>query len=257
MALHHLPILGLCLISTLSFAAAPKPDAIAEYESANQAMEQMQRGYAQLQDLPAETEADRAKGRALVNELSAISTRMYAHLDNAVAAGHAVAMYQKAKMLAVKTIGKGNKAVCDLYGQAAELGLMAGALEYAKCLNFYPPTAEYDRRLEILKVTVEGQDPYVAEYPLLTSFPYCFPKHKAALQPGEDAIAWVVDNARPQALSAEDFRAEGYYTLAMTGMDEQPREIKAGFLRSAFAHGCREDSARIAKNLGVTVPPGK
>jgi hypothetical protein len=38
---------------------------------------------------------------------------MYAHLDNAVA------MYQKAKMLAVKTIGKGNKAVCDLYGQAA------------------------------------------------------------------------------------------------------------------------------------------
>jgi hypothetical protein len=41
-------VLGLCLISTLSFAAAPKPDAIAEYESANQAMEQMQRGYAQL-----------------------------------------------------------------------------------------------------------------------------------------------------------------------------------------------------------------
>ncbi|MDR9879214.1 hypothetical protein RJC98_28880 [Pseudomonas allii] len=256
MAPRHLPILGLCLMSALSFAAAPRPDAIAEYESANQAMDELQRGYAQLQDLPAETEADRAKGRARVDELSAMSARMYEHLDNAIAAGHAVAMYQKAKMLAVKTIGKGNKAVCDLYGQAAELGLMAGALEYAKCLNFYPETAEYNRRLEILKVAVEGQDPYAAEYPLMTSFPYCFPKNKPALKPGEDAIAWVADNARPLALSAEDFRAEGYYTLAMTGPDEQTKEIKAGFLRSAFAHGCREDSARIGRHLGVT-PPGK
>lgn len=133
---------------------------------------------------------------------------------------------------------------------------MAGALAYTKCVDFFPPTDEYARRLKILQSAVDGQDPYLSEYPLLMRFPYCFPKHKPALKPGEDAIQWVTDNARPQALSAEDFRAEGYYTLAMTGPDDQTKELKAGFLKLAFSYGCREDSARIAKSLGVTVPKG-
>lgn len=250
-----LSIIGLCFIPTLSFAGAPPPEAIAEYHAAQKDMEDLQRVVTRLQNLAAQTDTDPAKGRAIVDELTKVSGRMYAHLDNAIAAGHAVAMYQKAKLLFVKTPIKGNKTICELYGHAAERGLMAGALEYAKCVDFYPPTEEYTRRLKMLQVAVEGQDPYLSEYPLLTAFPYCFPKHKPALQPGEDPIQWVVDNARPQALSAEDFRAEGYYTLAMTGANEQTKEFKIGFLKLAFAHGCREDSARIAKYLGVTVPP--
>jgi hypothetical protein len=250
-----LSILGLCFISTLSFAAAQPSEATTEYHAAQKDMDQLQRIVTQLQSLAAQTDTDPAKGRATVDELKKVSDRMYAHLDNAIAGGHAVAMYQKAKLLFVKTPVKGNKTICDLYGHAAERGLVAGALEYAKCLDSYPLTEEYSRRMKILQVAVEGQDPYLSEYPLPTAFPYCFPKHKPALQPEEDPIQWIVDNARPQALSAEDFRAEGYYTLAMTGANEQTKALKAEFLKSAFAHGCREDSARIAKYLGVTVPP--
>ncbi|MGX1175688.1 hypothetical protein [Pseudomonas sp. R151218B TE3479] len=250
-----LSILWLCLFSSMSFAEAPRPEAVAEFLAAQKDMDDLQNGYTQLQILAARADTDPAKGRAFTEELINISKRMYTHLDNAIAAGHAVAMYQKAKLLFAKKPFKDNKDMCELYGRAAERGLMAGALEYAKCVNFYPPSEEYTRRLEILRATVEGQDPYLSEYPLMTSFPYCFPKHKPALQPGEDAVQWVVDNARPQALSAEDFRAEGYYTLAMSGADEETKASKAGFLRLAFAHGCREDTARIAKYLGVTVPP--
>lgn len=250
-----LSILGLCFISSLSHAQTPQPEAVAEYLAARKDMDDLQSGYAQLQDLAAQPDADPAKGRALTEELISISKRMYTHLDNAIAAGHAVAMYQKGKLLFAQKPFRKNKDMCELYGRAAERGLMAGALEYAKCVDFAPPSEEYDKRLKILQAAVEGVDPYSAEYPLLTSFPYCFPKHKPPLQPGEDAVAWVVDNARPLALSAEDFRAEGYYTLAMTGVNEQTKAAKAQFLKLAFAHGCREDSARIAKHLGVEVPP--
>ncbi|WP_098467048.1 hypothetical protein [Pseudomonas lurida] len=218
-------------------------------------MEDLQRVVTRLQNLAAQTDTDPAKGRATVDELTKVSDRMYAHPDNAIAAGHAVAMYQKAKLLFGKTPIKGNKTICELYGQAAERGLMAGALEYAKCVRSFPMSEEYTRRLKILQMAVEGQDPYLSEYPLLTAFPYCFPKNKPKLQPGEDPVQWVVDNARPQALSAENFRAEGYYTLALGVADEQTKELAAGFLKLAFANGCREDSVRIAKYLGVTVPP--
>lgn len=250
-----LPTLGLCFISTLSFADASQPEAIVEYHAAKKAMEDLQRVVMQLQDLTEQKDSDPAKGRAIVDDLKDINDRMYAHLDNAIAAGHAVAMYQKAKLLFVKTPIKGDKTICDLYSHAADRGLIAGALEYTKCINSYPPTEEYSRRLKMLQVVVEGQDPYLSEYPLLTAFPYCFPKHKPALLADEDPVQWVVDNARPQALSAEDFRAEGYYKLAMTMDREQPNDLKAKFLKSAFAHGCREDSGRIAKYLGVAVPP--
>jgi hypothetical protein len=249
-----LSLLGLCFISSLSFAGAPQPEGTAEYHAALKDMDELQRGITQLQRLATQPDTDPAEGRATVHELMKISDRMYAHLDDAIAAGHAVAMYQKAKLLFVKTPIKGNRTICDLYGHAAERGLTAGALEYSKCIDFYPPTEEYSRRMKMLQVAVEGLDPYVSEYPLPTAFPYCFPKNKPAPQPEEDPVQWIVDNARPQALSAEDFRAEGYYTLAMSGANEQTKDLKAGFLKLAFTHGCREDSARIAKYLGVKVP---
>ncbi|AZP71998.1 hypothetical protein EJJ20_22495 [Pseudomonas poae] len=45
-------------------------------------------------------------------------------------------------------------------------------------------------------------------------------------------------------MSAGDFRAEGYYILAMrTEIDEQ----RVNFLNLAFAQGCREDFMRVAK----------
>lgn len=250
-----LSILGLCFISSLSFAEAPKSEAIAEFFAAKKDMDDLQNGYAQLQKMAAQADTDPAKGRALVDELITLNKRMYMHLDNAIAAGHAVAMYHKGKLLFAIRPFKNNKDMCDLYGRAAERGLMAGALEYAKCVDFYPPSEEYSKRLKILQTAVEGVDPYLSQYPLPASFPYCFPKHKPALQPGEDAVQWVVDNARPLPLSAEDFRAEGFYTLAMTSANEQTKASKAGFLKLAFAHGCREDTARIAKYLGVEVPP--
>jgi len=251
---RRLSILGICLISSFSFAEAPQPRAASEWLAAQKDMEVLKNGYAQLQDMAARHDTDVAKGRALVDELVKIDKRMYTHLDNAIAAGNGVAMYQKANLLFAKKPFKNNKEMCDLLGQAAERGLMAGALEYAKCIDFYPPSEDYSRRLKLLQTTIEGVDPYLSEYPITTRNPYCFPKHKPALQPGEDAIQWIADNARPQALSAEEFQAEGYYTLAMSGIDERTKATQAQFLRQAFAHGCKEDTARIAKYLGVPVP---
>lgn len=251
---RRLSILGICFISSFSFAAAPQPRAVSEWLAAQKDLDFLKNGYAQLQNMVAQPDTEAAKGRVLVDELIEIEKQMYTHLDNAITAGHGVAMYQKANLLFAKKPFKNNKEMCDLLGRAAEQGLMAGALEYAKCVDFYPPSKEYSRRLKLLQATVEGVDPYLSEYPLTTRNPYCFPKHKPALQPGEDAIQWIADNARPQALSAEDFRAEGYYTLAKSGTDERTKAIEAGFLKLAFAHGCKEDTARVAKYLGVPVP---
>lgn len=252
---RRLAVLGLGFISSSLYAEVPPPEAVAEYRAALKDLGDLQNSYVQLQDLAAQADADPAKGKALVGELSTLNKRMYAHLDNAIAAGHAVAMYQKAKLMFAKRPVRNDKDMCELYGRAAKAALMAGALEYAKCVDAFPPNEEYSKRLKILQTAVEGVDPYSSEYPLLTSFPYCFPKHKPPLRQGEDPVQWIADNARPLALSAEHFRAEGYYTLAMDGTTQESKASSAEFLRLAFAHGCREDSGRIAKHLGVEVPP--
>ncbi|MCP1446011.1 hypothetical protein J3D54_005143 [Pseudomonas sp. GGS8] len=234
-------------MSLSTFAASPTPEAVTEYHAAVQAISDGQRVYNRMTEIVKTGQpVDPVLRDGLVSEVEQTNNRLNVHLDNAIAAGHAVAMYQKAKLLLAASIIKNKEPACELYGRAAEQGLMAGAVEYAKCLPFYPPTTEYSRRLSILQTTVEGQDFYQSEYPLLTAFPFCFPKHKPALQPGEDALQWVVDNARPQALSSENFRAEGYYVLAMGGTSDA--QI-VSFLNSAFEHGCREDSARVARML--------
>lgn len=238
---------ALCFISLTTFAQGPTPEAVAEYHAALQALGDVQRVYSRMTEIVKTGQPpDQVEREALASEIEQSNNRFDLHLGNAIAAGHAVAMYQKAKLLLTASFIKNKEPACELYGRAAEQGLMAGAVEYAKCMPFYPVNTEYSRRLAILQTTVEAGDFYQSEYPLLTSFPFCFPKHKPALRPGEDAIQWVVDNARPLPLSAEDFRAEGYYVLAMGGRSDA--QI-VSFLNSAFEHGCREDSMTVTKYL--------
>ncbi|MHC8351782.1 hypothetical protein ACYZT7_21360 [Pseudomonas sp. RT4P38] len=249
------PVLGLLLIPTAIFAAPPGPEATAEYHAAQQALENLTQNTAEVLKLAAQQNSDRMQGQAVIAEMSNAHDRLCAHLEKAIASGHAVALHLKARLLLAQNPLTSKKEACSLYGQSAALGLLAGAVEHVKCLPSYPYTAEYGQRLEVLKSVIEEPDPYQTDYPLPMTFPYCFPKHKPALKPDEDAIQWVIDNASPQALSSEDFRAEGYYRLAMASGDVESKTRGAEFLISAFAHGCREDSARIAKSLGVTVPP--
>lgn len=250
-----LPVLGFLLISSQAFAALPSPEAIAEFHAAQQSIQDLTQITADVLKLAAQKNSDQTQGQAIVAQMSQAHDRVFAHLEKAIASGHAVAMHMKGKLLFAKNPLTNKEPACALYGQAAALGLVAGAVEYAKCLPLVPHTVEQGKRLAILESVIDGPDPYQTEYPLLTAFPDCFPKNKPALNPEEeDPVEWIQDNARPQALSYEDFRAEGYYTLALTSGDALPKTRRAEFLSSAFAHGCRGDSARIAKHLGVTVP---
>lgn len=242
---RSLAVLAVSLAATSAFAApaAPSAQATGEYHAALKALDDLVDEKDALMALSQQESADKQQAEAIITRMTESHQQLKAHLDNAAAAGHAVAFHLKARLLfAEKPLGS-KDAVCALYGQAAALGLTAGALEYAKCALSYPPTDELNKRLALLETVVQGDDPYKADYPLPTTFPYCYPKHKPALQPGEDPIAWVQDNARPLNLSLEEFRAEGYYGLAMSS--SEPNERRREWLTSAFAHGCREDSARV------------
>lgn len=245
LTLRFIYVLGLCFFPLNTLAQPPTPEAVTHYHAALDALDDAKRVSDRvLEIVKTDQPVDPAEPEALATESAQIMSRLNAHLDTAIAGEHAVAMYKKAKVLLAASILKNKQSACEFYGRAAEQGLIAGAVEYVNCIPFYPPSAEYERRLALLQATVQGHDYYESEYPLLTAFPSCFPKHKPPPKPDEDAIQWVIDNARPLALSAGDFRAEGYYILAMrTEIDEQ----RVNFLNLAFAQGCREDFMRVAK----------
>lgn len=115
MSIRSFSILGLCLLSSLTFAEPPGPEAINEYHAARKDMDELQHIASQLQVLLTQADTDKAKGRALAEKFETVNDRMYAHLDSAIAAGHAVAMYQKATLLMLKSTVRHDKTLRALW----------------------------------------------------------------------------------------------------------------------------------------------
>ncbi len=245
---------GLCLMPFIAQADAPSPEAIQEYQEAMKASAEAQQLAPQLQalaqpDIPVTAE-NKAAALATADQLVGATQRMRAHLDKAAALNHAAAMYGKAKIEAALSPIKGRVRACELYEKSAELGLTAGAVEYSKCNSGI--LEQYSQQMALLQATLEGNDPYAADYPLPTAFSSCFPRSTVASKPEQDAYERILENGVPQGLDLDDFRADGYYRLATD--ITQPKDVSIKQFKLAFKLGCRDDPQNMAKYLKLPPP---
>lgn len=245
-------VIPLCFFcSAASAQDVPGADQYLAYETA---MEEMQQLVMTLESMMSDKEVDKERGRVVIAELSNHRESVELHLTNAIAEGNAAAIYMKARLVRAGAWSNSNKSAgreiaCALYEEAAQKGLVAGAVAYVNCLAvIYPPTPEVERSRVLLRRALEGQDLYQAAYPFPISHAYCFERKLEPIGPDEDPTEKLKQFGQPVALTSEQFRAEGSYLLAAAGLSKK-KEQAANDLNSAFQAGCQTDGMRLKPRL--------
>ncbi|MGY4636334.1 hypothetical protein [Pseudomonas sp. TE24901] len=162
--------------------------------------------------------------------------------------GHTVATYMLANMQSRFGMSDAErKQVCEPMHRAMDQGLLAAAVGYYyQCdqtymrLNFLDPG--HVKYLEDLKQMLLRADGFQGYYPLYTQRSLCFEKDRLA----EIKEEWTVANQQAQAsarmLTYDQYRADAYYILAATRMNEKgmPDSLNLTYLNQALALGCKD-----------------
>ncbi|MCO8311815.1 hypothetical protein NHU87_14315 [Pseudomonas mandelii] len=239
--------LSVCLFcSTASAQQMPGADQYLAYEAAMTAMEQSALA---LQSIMGDKTVDKEKGRAAFAELSNDRDKVEQHLTQAIAEGNAAAIYMKARMVQGGTWSdsdpsKNRETACGLYGEAAQKGLVAGAVAYLNCQKSFPPSPMLEPSQILLRNVLEGQDVYQDAYPLPIDHGFCFEARLKPIEPGEDPAEKLRQLGQPVMLTAGQFRAEGFYRLAAGSLAEKQGQTESD-LRSAYEAGCETDGLRM------------
>ncbi|MFJ4145223.1 hypothetical protein [Pseudomonas sp. NPDC089734] len=141
-------------------------------------------------------------------------------LRKASGAGHAVATYLLANMQ------EGDAAkhaeACALYQTAADQGLLAGAVTLLRSCDTAFQRFKFDDpelvrlRNQLIK-TLESPDPYSEHYPLPAMNSLCFKELKMPTIDSKRPLTSLKETYTPTNLSFKQFRADGYYLLALKG----------------------------------------
>lgn len=242
----------IALLSLLAFPVAGAQTTPPGAEAFNQfvtAYWELQESSQALMAMMTEKAPDKAKGRALVEQINEDKNKVDRYLEQAIKEGHAVAFYSKARMVQFGDpknldLTKKREAACALYGESAKRGLIIGAVAYVNCSNTIPPTPQYEASRTLLRNALNAADIYQDVYPLAITHAYCFERKVEPLQEGEDPLEKMKVWAQPTQLEAEQARAEGFYLLAADYSSPTSSQSQQD-LDNAFRAGCQTDGLRL------------
>lgn len=232
--------------SAVAQASAPGSQAFDQFQTA---FWQWQGNVQTLVAMAAEKTADKAKGLALVEQIKQDKIDTDRYLQQAIDDGSAAALYTKARMVLFGDPGnldltKKRETACGLYGEAAQKGLIIGAIAYVNCSNTIPKTSRYDESRALLRKALNAGDVYQDVYPFAINHAYCFERVIEPLKEGEDALEKMKVWAQPTLLEAEEARAEGFYLLAADYSSPTSQQSQED-LDNAWRAGCKTDGLRL------------
>lgn len=233
--------------------AVPSPETEAVFEHAMLLGDAIQQRADQLVEREQQGKIDKGTLSQSIQEATKGLETYEDELRKASAGGHGVATFMLANMQESKaaTFLSGYKAMhveaCALYQNAADQGLVAGAIMVLRdCdeafLRFKLDDPESLRKYSQLASALEQPDLYAGHYPLPAVRSYCFKDSLQAEANRELPLTTMREFLKPVSLSLEQFRADGYYLLALKGDFANPK-VQAYFKQSqTIAPDCLDPS---------------
>lgn len=219
-------LLSLALSSTVH--AAPSVESEAVYQRAIQMAQANEQWIDRLLEQDKNGQLDKQiKEEAAANMKSKLAV-FEAELYKASDGGHAVATYllgnmeERRKILQPGQYAAKHVQACALYQQAADQGLLAGAVavlrdcdEAFKRFRFDDP--QLLRMRQQLQTALDKPDPYAKEYPLPVLNSLCFKPFMPPVLDRQRPLSALTENMMPVQLELDQFRADGHYLLAVKG----------------------------------------
>lgn len=162
--------------------------------------------------------------------------------------GHVVATYMLANMQSRFGMSDAErKQVCEPMHKAMGQGLLAaGVGYYYQCDQTYMRLDLLDpghvKYLEDLKQMLLRGDGFRDYYPLYTQRSLCFEGDRLAEVKEESTLANLQARASARMLTYDQYRADAYYLLAATRMNEKgmPDSVNLTYLNQALELGCKD-----------------
>ncbi len=245
-------LLFLGLLSAPAFAASTSslpvisPDDY--FEHAQKKAKQLKLLFDENVKLEAGDKLDKATLPEQLNEVQDIMAAFQHDLKMASEGGHVVATYMLANYQSRFGMSdEERKQVCEPMRKAMGQGLLAaGVGYYYQCdmaymrLNLMDPG--HIKYLEALKQMLMNVDANRDYYPLYTNRSLCFEGDRLAEIKEERTLANMQARASARMLTYDQYRAEAYYILAATRMNDkgEPDSVNLTYLNQAFALGCKD-----------------
>lgn len=232
-------LLSLFLCTTVQ--AAPTAETEAVFQNAMHIAEANQQ---RLDLLIAQEQQGHTDKQMLMQAMQDITQSIQTYeveLRKASTGGHAVASYLLGNLQASRaTLFTQDAATqraraCALYQTATDQGLLAGSVVLMRDCETASQRFKFDdpellRLQSQLLKALQQPDPYTDHYPLPVMNSLCFKTLKLAAVDGERPLSSLVDVYTPARLSLEQFRADGYYLLAIKG------DVDSSTVRDYFTH---------------------
>jgi len=219
--------------------AAPTAETEAVFEHAMLLADDIQQRVDQAIDKEQQGKIDKLTLGQTIQEATKGLEAYEDELRKASAGGHGVATFLLANLQQSRaaTFLNGYEAMhaqaCALYQSATDQGLIAGAVMLLRdCdeafLRFKFNEPELLRKQSQLVNALGQPDLYSDYYPLSALGSYCFKDSKIPEVNRQQPLTTMRDIFKPVSLSLEQFRADGYYLLALKGDIVDPK-VRAYF----------------------------
>lgn len=219
--------------------AAPTPETEAVFKHAMLLADDIRQRVDQLIDKEQQGKIDKLTMSQSIQEATKGLEAYEDELRKASAGGHGVASFLLANLHdgRAATFLEGYEAMhaeaCALYQSAANQGLIAGAVIVLRNCDEAFRRYEFDdpellRKHSQLVNALEQPDPYSDYYPLPARGSYCFKDSQVPEVNHQQPLTTMRDSYQPVSLSLEQFRADGYYLLALKGDIAKPK-VRAYF----------------------------
>lgn len=242
--------------------AAPTPEAEAVFEHALLLADDIQQRVDQLIEKEQQGKIDKLTMSRSIQEATKGLEAFESELLKASAGGHGVASFVLANLHdgRAATFLDGYEAMhsqaCALYQSASDQGLIAGAVIVLRNCDeafqrYKLDDPELLRKYRQLVNALEQPDPYSDYYPLPARGSYCFKDSKVPEVNHQQSLTTMRDIYQPVSLNLEQFRADGYYLLALKGDIATPK-VRAYFKQvQTLAPDCLDPShlQSLLKNM--------
>ncbi|MFL1415319.1 hypothetical protein ACI77M_03620 [Pseudomonas fildesensis] len=235
----HLSILLFSIALCAEVQAAPSPETEAVFEHAMLLANDIQQRVDQLIEKEQQGKIDKLTMSQSIQEATKGLEAFEGELRKASVGGHGVASFVLANLHdgRAATFLDGYEAMhaeaCALYQNASDQGLIAGAVIVLRNCDEAFQRQKFDdpellRKHSQLVNALEQPDPYSDYYPLPARGSYCFKDSQIPEVNHQQPLTTMRDIYQPVSLSLEQFRADGYYLLALTGDIANPK-VRAYF----------------------------
>ncbi|WP_347928237.1 hypothetical protein [Pseudomonas helvetica] len=241
----------LSLLSSTAFATTtaslPSISADEYFERARQKSEQFRHISDELVKLEASGKFDPQNAPEAMKDAEATFLAFKHDLKMASEGGHVVATYLLANIESkFGPTDEERKQFCEPLQKAMGQGLLASAVAYHfQCdiayMRFDFRSPGHLKYLEDLKQMLQRVDGNRDYYPLPTKRSSCFQDLRAELT-AERTLAAIQARSKAMVLTYDQYRAEAYYILAATRLNEkgQPDSQNLAYLNQALALGCKD-----------------